>query len=191
MVNNHHNSGRRRWVLIGMAMLVRCASVFAVANVLHPDISIDPSMLARIQRRDIVQPVVAAGKVYLGQPARIRVELFPKKIYCSKVTKVSPMSVEKGNVTAIEVRVSIQNPTGELKGNMSANAELIIQEKHNALLILENAVMYDKDHKTFAEIPVQEAKLGWKKVPVRIGISNGVNSEVERGLEQGQRVMLQ
>ena len=141
-------------------------------------------VLGKVDQADI-------GKVYLGQAARIRVESFPKKVYNGKVTKISPMGVEKDNVTTFEVRVSIQNPTGELKANMSANAELIIQEKHNVLLIPETAVVYDKDHKTFAHIPAQEAKLGWKQVPIQIGISNGINAEVTSGLKQGQRVILQ
>jgi len=141
-------------------------------------------VLGKVDQADI-------GKVYLGQMARIRVESFPKKIYDGKVTKISPMGVEKDNVTTFEVRVSIQNPAGELKANMSANAELIIREKHNVLLIPETAVVYDKDHKTFAHIPDQEAKLGWKKVPIQIGISNGINAEVTSGLKKGEQVILQ
>src|SRR5208282_1785892 len=47
------------------------------------------------------------GKVYLGQPARIKVESFKDKTFTGKVTKISPMGVEKDNVTTFEVRVSI------------------------------------------------------------------------------------
>src|SRR5499425_1673087 len=65
------------------------------------------------------------GKVYLGQAARIVVESFKDKKYTGKVTKISPLGKEKDNVTTFEVRVSISNPTGELKANMSANAEII------------------------------------------------------------------
>ena len=49
------------------------------------------------------------GKVYLGQRARIKVESFKDKTFEGKVTKISPMGVEKDNVTTFEVRVSIQN----------------------------------------------------------------------------------
>jgi len=52
------------------------------------------------------------GKVYLGQPARIKVESFKDKTFNGKVTKISPMGVEKDNVTTFEVRVSINNPGG-------------------------------------------------------------------------------
>jgi HlyD family secretion protein len=49
------------------------------------------------------------GKVYLGQPARIKVESFKDKTFNGKVTKISPMGVEKDNVTTFEVRVSIKS----------------------------------------------------------------------------------
>src|SRR5271157_1127846 len=49
------------------------------------------------------------GKVYLGQPARIRVETFKDKTFTGHVTKISPMGVQKDNVTTFEVRVSINN----------------------------------------------------------------------------------
>ena len=45
------------------------------------------------------------GKVYLGQPARIKVESFKDKTFNGDVTKISPMGVEKDNVTTFEVRV--------------------------------------------------------------------------------------
>jgi len=40
-----------------------------------------------------------------------------------------PLGKEKDNVTTFEVRVSISNPGGELKANMSANAEILLEEK--------------------------------------------------------------
>ncbi|MGZ3689948.1 MAG: efflux RND transporter periplasmic adaptor subunit, partial [Pseudobdellovibrio sp.] len=68
------------------------------------------------------------GKVYLGQPARIKVESFKDKTFTGKVNKISPMGVEKDIVTTFEVRVSIINPGGELKAAMTANAEIILEE---------------------------------------------------------------
>src|ERR1035438_2836723 len=45
--------------------------------------------------------------VYMGQPARIKVESFRDRLFYGKVTKIAPMGVEKDNVTTFEVRVSI------------------------------------------------------------------------------------
>jgi HlyD family secretion protein len=131
------------------------------------------------------------GKVYLGQPARIRVETFKDKTFTGHVTKISPMGVEKDNVTTFEVRVSINNPGGELKAEMTANAEIILDEHHNVLMIPEGAIMYDKDKKASVDIPVPSAKDGMKKITVNIGISNGVKTEVLSGLKEGDQVVLQ
>ena len=131
------------------------------------------------------------GKVYLGQPARIHVETFKDKTFTGHVTKISPMGVEKDNGTTFEVRVSINNPGGELKAEMTANAEIILAEHQNVLMVPEGAIMYDKDKNASVDIPVPSAKNGMKKIPIKIGISNGVKTEVLAGLKQGDQVVLQ
>ncbi len=131
------------------------------------------------------------GKVYLGQPARIRVETFKDKTFTGHVTKISPMGVEKDNVTTFEVRVSINNPGGELKAEMTANAEIILDEHKNVLMIPEGAILYDKDKKASTEVPDPKAKDGKRKVALTIGISNGAKTEVLSGLKEGDQVVLQ
>jgi len=131
------------------------------------------------------------GKVYMDQTARIVVESFKDKKFNGKVTKISPLGKEKDNVTTFEVRVSILNPGGELKSNMSANAEIILEEKKGVLLIPESAVIYDKDRKASIEIPDPKAEKGRTKKEVKLGISNGVKTELVSGLNEGQKVVLQ
>ena len=131
------------------------------------------------------------GKVYLGQPARIKVESFKDKTFNGKVTKISPMGVEKDNVTTFEVRVSIDNPGGELKAEMTANAEIILEEHKNVLQIPEGSIIYDKDKKASVEVPDPHAKDGKKKIAVNIGISNGAKTELLGGLKEGDEVVLQ
>jgi HlyD family secretion protein len=131
------------------------------------------------------------GKVYLNQPARIVVESFKDKKFTGKVTKISPLGKEKDNVTTFEVRVSIQNSTLELKANMSANAEILLEEKKNVLMIPEAALIYDKERKAQAEIPDAKGENGKRKVAVKLGISNGVKTEILEGLNEKQQVILQ
>ncbi len=144
----------------------------------------DVYVLGKVDEADI-------GKVYLGQPARIVVESFKEKKLEGKVTKISPLGVEKDNVTTFEVRVSIHNPGGELRANMSANAEIILEEKHSVLIVPENTVIYDKDRHTSLEVPDSKAENGRRKVAVKLGISNGVKTELIEGLQEGQKVILQ
>jgi HlyD family secretion protein len=141
-------------------------------------------VLGKVDEADI-------GQVYLGQPARIVVESFKDKTFEGEVTKISPFGVEKDNVTTFEVRVSIENPTGELKTNMTANAEIILEEKKDVLLVPESAVVYDRDRNASLEMPDSSADDGKKKVAVTLGISNGVKTEVIEGVEEGDQVVLQ
>ena len=131
------------------------------------------------------------GKVFLNQPARIVVESFKDKKFSGKVTKISPLGKEKDNVTTFEVRVSISNPGGELKANMSANAEIMLEEKKNVLMVPEAALIYDKERKASVEIPDVKAENGKKKLSVKLGISNGVKTEILEGLNEKQQVILQ
>jgi HlyD family secretion protein len=131
------------------------------------------------------------GKVYLGQPARIKVESFKDKTFNGAVTRISPMGVEKDNVTTFEVRVSINNPGGELKAEMTANAEIILEEHKNVLQIPEGSIIYDKDKKASVEVPDHKGKDGKRKLAVNIGISNGAKTELLSGLKEGDQVVLQ
>lgn len=131
------------------------------------------------------------GKVYLGQPARIKVESFKDKTFSGKVTKIAPLGVEKDNVTTFEVRVSIDNPGGELKANMTANAEIILDEHKNVLTVPEQAVLYDKNRNASVEVPDPKQKNGRRKVAIKAGISNGTKTELLSGLNSGDTVILQ
>lgn len=129
--------------------------------------------------------------VYMGQQARIKVESFRGRLFYGKVTKIAPMGVEKDNVTTFEVRVSINNPGGELKANMTANAEILLNEHKGVLTVPENAVMYDGQKNASVEIPDKNQKEGKRKVPVTVGLSNGSVTEIVSGLKEGQQVVLQ
>ncbi len=129
--------------------------------------------------------------VYMNQPARIKVESFRDRVFNGKVTKIAPLGVEKDNVTTFEVRVSIDNPGGELKANMTANAEILLDEHKGVLTVPENAVSYDGQKNASVEVPDKSLKEGKRKVSVKVGLSNGSVTEVLNGLKEGDQVVLQ
>jgi HlyD family secretion protein len=131
------------------------------------------------------------GKVYLGQPARITVESYKDRNFVGKVTKISPMGVEKDNVTTFEVRVSISNESRKLMATMTANAEILLEERKGVLAVPEGAIIYKKDRSTEVEISDATSESGKRRVPVTTGISNGSKTQVVTGLSEGQQVILQ
>ena len=131
------------------------------------------------------------GKVYLGQPARITVESFKDQKFQGHVTRIAPTGDEKDNVTTFEVRVSISNEKHILKAQMTANAEIILEEHKKVLTIPEGAVTYNKDKSTAVQIPDPTNEKGVRKIPITVGISNGARTEVLKGLSEGQQVIIQ
>jgi HlyD family secretion protein len=130
------------------------------------------------------------GQVRLGMAARITTESFRDKVFQGNVTQISPIGVEKDNVTTFEVEVSIDNPGQELKANMTANAEIVLEEVPNSLLVPEAAITYDAQKNAFVEIADAGADSGRRKVPVRIGTGNGTKTQILDGLKAGDKVVL-
>jgi HlyD family secretion protein len=133
---------------------------------------------------------VDIGRVRLGQPARISVETFKDRKFEGRVTQISPIGAEKDNVTTFEVKVSIDNPGSELKANMTANAEIVLEEFPDSLIVPEAAITYDAQRNPTVDVLDPAAADGRRRVPIRIGVGNGTKTQVVDGLKAGDRVIL-
>ncbi len=102
------------------------------------------------------------GKADCGQRVRTKVESFPNESFEGVVKRIAPMGKELNNVTTFEVRVSILNPQGRLRVNMTANAEIVLEEHKNVLLVPEAALVYDKDKKVSVQRLAPETRQGWR-----------------------------
>lgn len=131
------------------------------------------------------------GNLRLGQAARITVETFKDRTFHGKVTQISPMGVERDNVTSFEVRVSIENAGNELKANMTANAEIVLEERTQVLIAPEAAITYDAGRRASVEIADPGERNGRRRVPIKVGLSNGTRTQVLEGVDEGDRVVLQ
>jgi HlyD family secretion protein len=130
------------------------------------------------------------GRVRVGMPARISVETFKDKKFEGKVTLISPLGVEKDNVTTFMVEVSIDNPGQVLMPNMTANAEIVLEEHPDSVIVAEAAITYDAQRNPTVEVVDASAKTGRRKVTIKTGIGNGTRTQVLEGLKPGDKVIL-
>jgi len=130
------------------------------------------------------------GRVRLNQAARITTESFPDRVFEGRVTQISPIGVDKDNVTTFEVKVSIDNPGKELKANMTANAEIILEQFQQSLLVPEAAIVYDAQRRAFVDVADPASKTGRKRVPVKVGVGNGTKVQIVSGVTAGDKVVL-
>ncbi|HVW04010.1 MAG TPA: efflux RND transporter periplasmic adaptor subunit [Vicinamibacterales bacterium] len=130
------------------------------------------------------------GRVRLGQTARITTETFRDRVFNGRVTQISPIGVEADNVTTFAVEVSIDNPGKELKANMSANAEIVLDEYPDSVLVPEAAIIYDAQRHPSVDVLDAASKTGRRRVPVKIGTGNGSKVQILDGVRVGDKVVL-
>jgi HlyD family secretion protein len=135
---------------------------------------------------------IDVGKLRLGLPARIKVGALPTDVVTGKVARIAPQAQQKEGATLFDVEIELDPPasTVTLRAGYSANADLIIREKKDVLVLPERVVIFeDGGKKTFVELPGGKPKDPPKKTEVRLGISDGLNAEVVAGLSLGNKVL--
>jgi HlyD family secretion protein len=129
------------------------------------------------------------GLVREAMPARITVESYPGRKFQGRVKAISPLGVEKDKIMNFEVEVTIEENDVPLRSNMTADAEIIIEEHKNALLLPQNAIRYKRDQ-SFVEVPDSEADTRRRTVDIALGITGTNFSEVLSGLKEGDEVIV-
>jgi HlyD family secretion protein len=130
------------------------------------------------------------GRVQVGQPARITTEAFRERVFEGRVTRISPIGVDRDNVTTFAVEVSIDNPDKILKANMTANAEIVLDSLPDSLLVPETAIIYDADRNAFVDVLDAAQDNGRRRVPVKVGVGNGSRTQILEGVREGDQIVL-
>jgi HlyD family secretion protein len=134
---------------------------------------------------------IDVGKLRVGLPTRIKVGALPTDVVTGSVSRIAPQAQQKEGATLFDVEIELQK-TGAivLRAGYSANADVIIREKKDVVIVPERVVTFeDGGKKAFVEIPGADPKQEPKKVEVKLGISDGMNAEVVSGLSKGSKVV--
>ena len=134
---------------------------------------------------------IDVGKLRVGLPTRIKVGALPTDVVTGSVSRIAPQAQQKDGATLFDVEIELAKDTKiVLRAGYSANADVIIREKKDVLIVPERVVTFEDGGKTaFVEIPGANAKEEPKKTEVKLGISDGMNAEVLSGLSKGSKVV--
>ena len=147
------------------------------------------------------------GQLKVGQPVTFSVDAYPEQLFDGTVTQVRLNPTTTNNVVTYEVVVSAENPEHKLIPGLTANLTIYVMRQQNILLLSNKAFTFkpqaDSEKKG---VPQPEGdgsnvklgenqKLVWvvkgdKLVPtaVTVGQTNGINTEVIAGLNEGDVV---
>jgi HlyD family secretion protein len=134
---------------------------------------------------------IDVGKLSVGMEARIKVGALPTDVVTGKVARIAPQAQQKEGATLFDVEIELNpNQAITLRAGYSANADVIIREKKDVLVIPERLVTFeDGGKKTTVELPGAGPKAEPKKVDIKTGVSDGLNIEVVEGLRKGDKVV--
>ena len=134
---------------------------------------------------------IDVGKLSVGMQTRIKVGALPTDVVTGRVSRIAPQAQQKEGATLFDVEVEL-DPTTKitLRAGYSANADVVIREKKDVLVIPERLVTFeDGGKKATVELAGSDPKAPGKKVEIKTGISDGLNVEVISGLKKGDRVI--
>jgi HlyD family secretion protein len=84
---------------------------------------------------------VDIGKIKVGQPAVIEVSTFPDKKYEGRVSEVAPSGQFRDNVIKFEVVVEVLGSPSELRPGMTADVDIIVDDRDDVLQLPIEAVL--------------------------------------------------
>ena len=129
------------------------------------------------------------GKIKVGQTTIITADAYPGKRFFGKVVRIAMKGLNTQNVVTFEVKIEV---TGEgvklLRPEMTANVSIQADHRDEALLLPNEVIQFDRKG-YFVELDSKDPTTTTKtKQRIEIGITDGLNTEILAGLEEGDEV---
>jgi macrolide-specific efflux system membrane fusion protein len=135
---------------------------------------------AQVDETDLAQ-------IQLKQKAEIRLDAYPDQKISAQVDQIAFEAKTVNNVTTYLVTVLPVEAPPTMRSGMTANVTFFVNSKKDVLLIPVEFVKYDNG-KSVVLAKAEEGPPVEKEV--RLGTSDGKNSEVLSGVEEGEAIVM-
>jgi RND family efflux transporter MFP subunit len=140
---------------------------------------------SEIELRGFIDEIDVA-MVQLGQEANILLDALPDEEINGRVTFISPIGTIRAGVVSYETTITLENPVAGLRDGMSATAEVIIERRDDVLFIPNRALRGTWENPTVLVLVDEQVE----EREITLGLTDGINTEVLSGLEEGEKVVL-
>ena len=140
------------------------------------------------------------GGVKEGNRVTFTVDAYPDDTFEGTVKQVRLEATTTNNVVTYEVVISAPNADLKLKPGLTANVTIYTQERSGVLAVANKALRFTPTKETVGkDMKIVDCK-GKNKVwtlndktltahPVTIGQTDGINTEITKGLKQGDKIV--
>lgn len=130
---------------------------------------------------------IDVGRLQEGMPVTLSVGALPGAEVQGTLTRISLKARTEESATVFPVEIAIDAPEEvRLRAGFSANANIIVDERHDVLVVPERVVTFEGDS---AWVTVRKADGTTEKRDIVTGLSDAINTEVLSGLQEGDVVL--
>jgi RND family efflux transporter MFP subunit len=124
--------------------------------------------------------------VQLGQEANIILDALPDEEVKGRVAFISPIGTTLMGVVSYDTTITLENPVAGLRDGMSATAEVIIERRDDVLSIPNRYIRGTLENPMVVVLVDGQQE----EREITLGLTDGINTEVLSGLQEGEEVVL-
>jgi len=138
------------------------------------------------------------GRVAEGQSVRFVVDSHRDEAFEGEVVQVRNAPIMEDNVVHYETIIAVTNENGHLKPGMTAEVSIIAEERHDVIRVRNTAlraripdeIRPPDPEETLDALVYRIVDGDLIATPIRIGLNDGVYTEVLEGLEEGDQLAI-
>ncbi len=137
---------------------------------------------------DVTVDEIDIGRLALGQPATLTLDALPDETLRGEVDRIAETAQIDAGIVTYLVSVHLAPTEALLRAGMTANVEIVTEQREDVLLVPNRFVRIDRNTgQTFVD---KAAGATVQPVEIQIGLRDETVSEVLAGLEEGDVVVL-
>jgi HlyD family secretion protein len=129
------------------------------------------------------------GKIKEGLTLEITVGALEGVKFDAVLDYIAPQGVEENGAVQFEIEGTLEDRKDNIfiRAGLSANASIILEKAEDVLAIKESLVQFDEEtKKPYVEVMTGDQQ--FEKRDITLGISDGINVEVKKGLSQDDKI---
>ena len=125
------------------------------------------------------------GQLKEGMELELSVGALQDMTTKARLEYIAPKGTESNGAIMFEIKAAIEIPKSIfLRAGYSANAEIILDKRGTVLSIPESSLFFSGDSTYVFKLTGSGEEQTFEKLPVTVGLSDGINIEVLSGIEE-------
>jgi len=126
------------------------------------------------------------GRIRVGMPLLLTIGALGEERFDATLEYISPKGVEDNGAIQFEIRARVNLKEGQfIRSGYSANGDIVLEKRESVMAVSESWVIFEGES---AFVEVEKNKQQFEKVPLSLGLSDGIKAEVLEGLDSTARI---